>query len=214
MFLALLICVICGLLGAFAGGSAWGSELLNSRAKGGLFKHSLTFLPELFLALIVAAVSTLCVAPLVLSGGLGLSGVGLGVAYSLWAPVSLACSYLSIQTGHAAILPHQDIDTRPKGRDNRLTPLVIWICKKLSIKYETPDGESYTEAYVWVFWAAKGFFMTLPLGGAGLVGLPVGYEIGSHFKNRRQYWRYNPHFMSEFFAYALAIGAPVSVIIF
>lgn len=211
--LYLLIMFLCGLLGADAGGSTWWGHLWNNKEQGGILPFKFTQGPELLLATAISVSSVVLVAPAVLGTLLGTSGTLLGTLYAVWFIASFALSFASIETGHSAILPHQGVDRVPKGRPNTLTPFIEGLAKKLEVTYETPNGLSYKESYVWLFWAVKGFLMTLPLGGVGAVGLPLGYELGSHFKDRPMYWRYNPHFMSEFLGYALAVGGAIALIV-
>ncbi len=40
------------------------------------------------------------------------------------------------------------------------------------------------EGYSWVWAATKGFIITLPIGGTGIITFPLGHELGSHAKGR------------------------------
>jgi hypothetical protein len=58
-------------------------------------------------------------------------------------------------------------------------------------KKEIVLPEQGSEAYAWLYMSFKGFLMTLPIGGLGAIAWPLGYEIGSHGKDRiRHHHRY------------------------
>jgi hypothetical protein len=161
-----------------------GSQLLNAKgesdirgvSKGGIMPFNMTWLPELLFAFVIAFSSI---------RGLEVfaQNMSFGLTFLIWTCLS-AWSYIWMQTGHAAILPWDKIKKIfTLARDNTLTPVVHFICKITGIKYMA--GGKYTEAYVWAFAAVKGFLIGLPVGGFVLAVLwPLGYEIGSHAKNK------------------------------
>lgn len=153
--------LIMGILSAWAGGSLYGHQWFGP----------VDFGPELLFALVIAVV----VAPLWI-GLLGIYGYGAAGAVGLW-------SYIWMQTGHANALPWGDGNHNP-DRENTLSPLVKKLSDKLGIPY-------FSKNYARLFMAIKGFIMTLPIGGLGLILWPLGYEIGHRVKN---------HAVSEFVA--------------
>lgn len=187
------IIVAMAVLASLSGGSFPFSQLLHGRdevyddgsSKGGLMPFNMTWLPELLFAVVIG-----------FSSVRGFENLGVDMSFlrffAVWAG-TMAWAFLWMQTGHAAILPWDKVDTRPEmSRDNTLTPFVRWLCDLLKIEWfrykPGLDGGNdypvYTEAYVWTFAGVKGFLIGLPVGGVLLAGLwPFGYEIGSHAKN-------------------------------
>ena len=140
----------------------------------------LSFLPEVLFSLVISC----C---------LYTTGVHWALCLLAW-----VWSYLWMQTGHADALPWDD-DKAYKGtnqRDNTLTPLINFIAGIFGVKRRT-------EPYAWIFMAVKGFLISLPIGGLGVIFWPLGYEIGSHAKNRVSF---DPHMVSE-----LAAGAGIGL---
>jgi hypothetical protein len=80
-----------------------------------------------------------------------------------------------MQTGHANALPWGDGNHNP-DRENTLSPVVKKLADKLGIEY-------YSKNYARLFMAVKGFLITLPFGGLGLILWPLGYEIGHKVGN-------------------------------
>ena len=83
------------------------------------------------------------------------------------APVAWGISYAGMQTGTAGGLHWGDGSYNPE-RTNTLTPFVNWL---------SPWHPSTVE-YCRVFMAVKGLLITLPVGGLGVIGWPLGYELG------------------------------------
>ena len=92
-----------------------------------------------------------------------------------WSIIPAAWSYIWMQTGHANALPWGDGGHNP-DRENTLSPLVKLISGKLGIKI-------YSKNYARLFMAIKGFLITLPVGGLGIILWPLGYEIGHNIKH-------------------------------
>lgn len=78
--------------------------------------------------------------------------------------------YIWMQTGHANALPWGSGGHNP-DRENTLSPVVKTISDKLGIEY-------YSINYARLFMAVKGFLLTLPAFGFGIILWPLGYEIG------------------------------------
>lgn len=62
------------------------------------------------------------------------------------------------------------------------------------------------EGYAWLWAAWKGFMMTLPIGGTGLLFHPLGHEIGSHAQGRL---RGDPNMWKEIAGGGIGYGVPV-----
>lgn len=191
------IILIMGLLAAAAGGSLPGSNVLNKRGavddsgrdKGGISPVNLTWLPELAFAVVIG----FCAMRGYENLGFALT---FGGSFIVWA-AAVIWSYMWMQTGHAAILPWDNVDKQDtRARDNTLTPFVHFLCRVLGIRFIS--GGKYTESYVWAFAAVKGFLIGLPVGAVPLAVLwPLGYEIGSHAKRRAGHGPYDMHVVSE-----------------
>lgn len=180
----LFIIAMMAILAMASGGSLPGSHLLNDidarnddgSDKGGVMPFNLSWLPEALFAAVIATCSV---------EGIENLGADWSFTWMLAAWVLMAgWSYTWMQTGHAAVLPWDRIDKlQTKPRNNTLTMPVQKLCRLLHIRYER--NGNYTEAYVWMFAGVKGFLMGLPVGGVVTALLwPLGYEIGSHAKNR------------------------------
>lgn len=160
----LLIIPYMAVMSSLAGGSFPYSNLLD--------KVKLAWLPEVFFALGVALAATMpFFAPWWLSGSVFM--------------VSLVWSYLWMQTGHADALDWDYDDG--KQRDNTLTPVVMFFANLLGVPRNS-------EGYAWLFMAVKGFLITLPIGGLGIILWPLAYEIGSHARGRVSF---DPHRVTE-----------------
>ncbi len=72
------------------------------------------------------------------------------------------------------------------ARQSTLWAFNRWVATRLGFKFGS-------EGFSWVWAATKGFITTLPVGGLGLVFLPLGREIASHVR-----WRYDNEFWMEF----------------
>jgi hypothetical protein len=118
-------------------------------------KIHLTWAPEVFFAAPIA----LALYPLV----------------GLWALVALPWAYLWMQTGHANAL-YWGINADP-ARTNTLTPVVDSLAKLFGIKI-------FGRGYSALFFAVKGFLISLPVGGVGIVLWPLAYDIGV-YSNRK-----------------------------
>ena len=133
--------------------------VLSGWAGGTLVGHKLfgklKFMPELLFALFI--------------------GYAVFPILGFYALIPVIWSYIWKQTGHANALPWGDGGHNP-DRTNTLSPAVKWICNKLGI-------ELYSRGFAWVFMGLKGFLISLPVGGLGVVGYPLGYEIGKRLKN-------------------------------
>lgn len=133
--------------------------IFSGWAGGTLVGHKLfgklNFMPELLFALCI--------------------GCSLYPVIGLFAVIAVAWSYIWKNTGHANALPWGDGGHNPERR-NTLSPMVHWICNKLGI-------ELYSRGFAWVFMGVKGFLISLPVGGLGIIGYPLGYEIGKRLNN-------------------------------
>ena len=83
-------------------------------------------------------------------------------------------SFLWKRTGHADALSD---NVEHPNRDNSLTPYVLKIASWFKWERNSPQ-------YDHLFWAVKGFLMTLPIGGTGAIALPLGFYVG-----RKSKWR-------------------------
>lgn len=86
-------------------------------------------------------------------------------------------SYGFMQSGTWTFLQWTEHEPN-KARKGRLKPITDWIASRFG--YSLGD-----EGYSWIAAGLKGFLIGLPVGGIPLsIQWPLGYEIGSHFKNR------------------------------
>ena len=100
----------------------------------------------------------------------------LGFVYALWPLVGVyslsagVWSYGWMQSATANGLHWGKGQYKPE-RDTSFSPIVNWISDRLKF-----DRSSVN--YCRLYFAIKGFLITLPVGGLGLVLWPLGYEIG------------------------------------
>ncbi len=111
-----------------------------------------------------------------------------------WCVIAWVWSYIWMQTGHANALPWGRGNHNP-DRVNTLSPVIKWLSDKLGIEY-------YSTNYARLFMAVKGFLITLPVGGLGIILWPLGYEIGN---------RLDKHVISEL---ASGAGAGLNIYLF
>lgn len=90
---------------------------------------------------------------------------------------SAAVSYAGIQSATWAYLKWEGYGKPDNPRKSTLRPLNDAIGKVLGYKL----GD---EGYSWIWAATKGFLITLPLAGIGMVLLPLGKELASHVWKR------------------------------
>jgi len=162
------IIALMPILYALAGGSFPYSFLLDRKDKGGIMPVSLTWLPEALLSISLAYVAV--------------------TAWSVpaWAGLLFGGWFYGwIQAGHKDMLDWDYDDG--ENRDNTLSPIGLFIAGKFGI-------DRNSEAYAWLFAALKGFIITLPIGGLGIVTLPLAHEIGSHARGRVYF---DPHLVVE-----------------
>jgi len=81
--------------------------------------------------------------------------------------IGVAWSYVFMQSATAPGLHWGDGSYNP-NRTSTLKPLVDWL---------SPWHPSTVE-YCRVYMAVKGFLISLPIGGLGAIGWPLGYELG------------------------------------
>lgn len=161
------------------------TSIMSGWSGGSLRGHRLfgkfDFLPEFLFALPFALV----LYPLI--GWYGLAAVP-------W-------SYAWKQTGHANALNWGS--RADHKRTNTLTPLVDWIADKLNIKI-------FGRGYSFLFFAVKGFLITLPVGGSGVLFYPLGYDIGVNLE-RKGMSHSSAHTISEVLS---GFGAGLSIVLF
>lgn len=139
---------------------------LMSRLSGSGFgaRWGVAWLPELLFALPFGVALTWALGPLI------------GAWSFLVGVIAWAWSYGFMQSGTWMFLKW----TRHEPNLNRsatLKPLTDWVAGRFGYKL----GD---EGYSWIAAGIKGLLIGLPVGGLPLAVLwPLGYEIGSHFKN-------------------------------
>lgn len=157
-----LIIPAMALLSAWGGGSLWPAHILNKKGAvddqgkdlGGIMPFSLTWLPEAFFAL--------------------------GFVYALfpligwYALIAFPISYAGMQAATAPGL-HWGKGGYNPNRTSTIKPIVDWINK------HTFKVDPSTREYCWLYMGFKGFLITLPVGGAGAILWPLGYEAGERF---------------------------------
>lgn len=136
--------------------------VLHAEAGGSFFVANhlpewLTWLPELLLALVVGLCSYI-----------GFGWIGL---------VGTAVSYAGIQAATWAYLKWEYNPTPNTKRSATIKPVVDFFAKMLDFKL----GD---EGYSWIWAAVKGFIITLPVGGTGVITFPLGHEVASHADGR------------------------------
>lgn len=150
-----LIIITFGLLGASSGASLPWSDKWQ--------KGILRRLPEAISATII---SVICCYGLQM------------IPWYYLAPVAWGVSFAGIEAATWAMLRWDDNEQdRGNPKESTIRPVVDKIAKKL----EFTLGD---EGYSWTWAAVKGFIMTLPVGGTGLIFFTLGNEVGSHAKGR------------------------------
>lgn len=145
-------------------------------------RWGVSWLPEALFALVIGLVCGTVFGPV--AGALG----------SVW-------SYAFMQSGTWPILPWDKEGVRDPNRSATLRPVSDWIADKLDVEFDS-------EAYAWIYAALKGFLITLPIGGLGLIFWPLGYELGSHVKGRVNL---DPTAVAEF---STGVGAGIAALTF
>ena len=102
----------------------------------------------------------------------------------LYALITIIWCYSWFQTGHANALSW-GVNADP-NRKNTLTPVVEFF-------YRKGFGRGYSAA----FFAVKGFLITLPIGGLGVVLWPLAYDIGAWLELRFGFKNGFAHAVSE-----------------
>ena len=129
--------------------------ILSRQSGGGLGAQHLpswlTWLPEMFFALVFGAVWF----PLI----------------GWWALVVMAWAYIWMQTGHGNALAWGGKHYNP-DHTNTLSPFVKKLADWFGFEYSSTN-------YARLFMAVKGFLITLPIGCLGVLLWPLGYEIGN-----------------------------------
>lgn len=108
------------------------------------------------------------------------AGIAYG-SYTLFGWIGLlgVLSYFPLQSGTWIILPWRTKGVRNLTRGATLKPISDWIAKRFNIEFDTV-------AYAAIYAAVKGFLITLPIGGAGLVYMPLSYEIGQRISEKHK----------------------------
>lgn len=102
-----------------------------------------------------------------------------------------AIVYAGIQSANWMFLKWTKDAAPNTERDSDFKPIIDWLAEKFGWKL----GD---EGYSWIAATFKGTIITLPLGGLGGILFALGYEIGSHTRNRRmQAWFGDTHFIAE-----------------
>ena len=160
--------------------------------------------PEFILALSVGAVAVLCW-PV---EGWWMLAVGV---------ISTVIAYAGKQSATWGLLPDKwdGYNVGDKGvtetpsfddyRDNTMTPIVVWIMKRLGFKATSP-------ALAWIWSANKGLLMTLPVGGTGLITHPIGQWIGWKL-GFRYFTGKGRNAFKEFMGGAFGIGIPCVILL-
>ena len=118
--------------------------------------------------------------------------------------ISAAIAYAGKQSATWAYLTWTSHTPRSPNRQSTLRPFNDFIGKLFG--YRLGD-----EGYSWIWAATKGFIMTLPLGGTGLLFHPLGHEAGSHAEDRLPG---DPNMWKELAGGGIGIGAAAGVFYF
>ena len=132
---------------------------------------------------------------------LGLN-VNLAVQVIIWI-FAIVIIYSGIQSATWMFLQWEGHNNPDTDRDSTTKPVVDWLAHRFGWKL----GD---EGYSWVAATVKGTIITLPMGGLGGIFFALGYEIGSHAKDRVDKW-FNPHIIAEGLSFA---GIGVYALIF
>ena len=111
---------------------------------------------------------------------------------------TIAWTYLWFQTGHANALSWGK--NADPNRKNFLTPVVEYI-------YRGGFGRKYSA----IFFAVKGFLLSLPLFGVGIISWPLSYDIGAWLENFGFHNKY-AHAVSELIS-GLFLGIVVYILV-
>ena len=84
-------------------------------------------------------------------------------------------AYGWVQAGTANGL-HWGAGVYKPSRDTSFSPIVNWLSDRLN--YDRSSVQ-----YCRLFFAVKGFLITLPVGGLGVIGMPLGYQLGNRYSN-------------------------------
>lgn len=178
----------------------WGAESGASLPWSSEWQDKWSFgseIPEIIISLSVAIIATYGLGKLI-----DLSWYLLG-AISL---VYVVIAYIGKQSGTWAYLTWESHVNRNPDRQSTLRPWNDFVAGLFG--WQLGD-----EGYSWVWAATKGFIMTLPLGGTGLIFHPIGHEIGSHAEGRlsgdRNMWK---ELSASGFCYAGAIAVFLGVL--
>ena len=160
--------------------------------------------PEIIIALSVGAVAVLCW-PVTGWWMLAVGVISTAIAYAgkqsaTWG--LLSDKWDGYDVGDKGVTETPDFDDY---RDNTITPLVVLIMKLFNFKATSP-------ALAWIWSGIKGLFMTLPVGGTGLVTHPIGHYLG---------WKIGWQFFTgkgrnatkEFLGGAFGIGIPCVILL-
>ena len=163
-------------MGALSG-LAGASYTIARHLDGDGLRFSLAWLPELLFAV-------------------GFVYPWLGIAPWYILPVIVAVSYLAMERGHWTVLAWDTVhkDEFSDRKRPTLEPLVDWLYRVMT-KHKPMNRTQYS----CLFMGVKGFLISLPIAGLGVVAWPLGYELGHRLKD---------HAMSEFLS-----GAFMGVII-
>lgn len=188
--------IFFGLTGTLAGATWNIARKLSSKDEGGVFPVSLTWLPEALIASLVGLVSAQLADEFITTDIIHLF---------LWFGIAFGISYAGIQTGHHDALD-MGLEKGREERDNTLTPIALRVAGKFG--YERDSLQ-----YDLIFWSIKGLVFTLPVGGLGVVFMPLGGYLASLTKPLQNYVSfYNWHFTREFLQIGLSAGVCVALI--
>lgn len=117
--------------------------------------------------------------------------------------IAVLVAYAGKQSGTWAYLRWQSHKDPNTARTSTLKPFNDFVGKLFG--YRLGD-----EGYSWIWAATKGFIMTLPILGLGIVFHPLGHELGSHAKGRTK----SPNTWKELAGGGIGIGVPAAIFIF
>jgi hypothetical protein len=160
--LFLLTVLWCAYWSAEAGGSLPWSSKWQAIVPGG------TSIPEFILGITVAVCSVCGIVSLAETSVLVLGVIGLA---------SVGVAYAGIQAATWAYLTWTEDPAPNTTRGATIKPIVDFIAR--AWRYKVGD-----EGYSWIWAAVKGFIITIPVAGTGLITFPLGHELGSHAKGR------------------------------